>query len=144
MASIDTVLNEDMTLEAQIDGHRVRFDVPVSMGGRNRAPLPPQVFVASLASCVGAVVADYCRRHDLDPTGLVVRADFAKADHPRRLQNLRLAIHLPNVDCDEACSAAVLERVAAHCPVAETIASLEGVDLHVESGSPPELEPDGG
>jgi uncharacterized OsmC-like protein len=135
MASIETLLRDDLTLEARIGDHVLEADVPESMGGRGRAPLPPQIFIASLGTCVAAVVADYCRRHELDPAGLRVRTDFDQADQPKRLQNLRVHITLPNVECDDACSAAVIARVAEHCPVHQTIASLEDVRFTVGAGT---------
>lgn len=135
MASINTFLNEDMTLEAHIGVHVLQIDVPVSMGGRKRAPLPSQLWVASMAGCVGAVAADYCRRYDKDPSGLSVRADFVKADHSKRLQNLPIAVHLPNASCDELCFANVLEKVAERCPVHPSTASFDDVEFTVDAGS---------
>lgn len=69
-----------MLFETTLCKHTILMDVPAAMGGADRAATPPQVFVASIGACVAALVADYCRHHDLDLTGLQVEVDFDKAD----------------------------------------------------------------
>ncbi|WP_129630082.1 OsmC family protein [Candidatus Oscillochloris fontis] len=125
MGSITTRLVDDMLFESQMGQHSIRIDVPAAMGGSDRGPTPPEVFVASLGSCIAAFVAQYCNRVGIDASGLEVVITFDKADNPTRLINLRSVVNLPHGEFGAREEA--LHRVAEHCPVHETIATLGDV-----------------
>lgn len=129
MATITTYHKGDMLFETVLGEHRLQIDVPASMGGGDRGPTPPEVFVASLGSCVAALVADYCIRVNLDPEGLKVDVAYEKASTPSRLADVQIFIDLPNADISGRENA--IKRVADHCPVHQTICTLEGVDIEV-------------
>jgi uncharacterized OsmC-like protein len=116
-----------MLFETQLGKHNVVIDVPPSMGGADRGPTPPEFFVASLGSCVAALVANYCNHADIDTTDLSVDVTFDKADDPTRLANVQVLIHLPHGDVNGR-EKAIL-RVAERCPVHETICSLDSVQI---------------
>lgn len=129
MATSITRSNPDGTFVSEVGEHRILIDVPASMGGSDRGPTPPDLFVASLGSCVAAFVAAYCDRTGLDATGLAVNVDYDKADDPTRLVNLRITIRLPHAECGERVAA--IRRVAEHCPVHESIATFSGLDFTI-------------
>jgi putative redox protein len=129
MAKITTLYKGDMLFESKIGDHSVLIDVPESMGGDDRAPQPPQLFIASLGSCIGAFVAQYCEKNGIDDEGMVVDISFDKADDPTRLVNLRATVKLPNGDCGARVRA--IERVAQHCPVHSTISTMEGLEIEI-------------
>lgn len=128
MSKITTHYKGDMLFESQLGEHKVQIDVPASMGGSDRGPTPPELFVASLGSCIGAFVADYCGRAGVDTRDMTVDVTFDKADEPTRLINLKVLVNVPHGECDERRKKAIL-RVAQHCPVHETISTLEGIDI---------------
>lgn len=130
MATLTTTYTGDMLFETQIGDHTLKIDVPEGMGGQDRGPQPPQLFVASLGSCVAALVAQYCNQHDIDTTGLKVDVEFEKESNPTRLTNLRAIVYLPNADVKD--KAAAVRRVAEHCPVHETIVSTSGMDIEIQ------------
>ena len=108
------------------------IDVPPSMGGRDRGPTPPKLLVASLGSCVAAFVASYCERTGLDTHDMTVDvtdATFDKAEEPTRLTDLRVIVNLPHVTCGERERA--IRRVAAHCPVHETVATMSDIAFEI-------------
>ncbi|MBN1486183.1 MAG: OsmC family protein [Anaerolineae bacterium] len=109
--------------------HSFTIDVPASMGGSDRGPTPPEVFVASLGSCIGAFVAQYCEKNGIDDEGMTVDITFDKADDPTRLVNLKATINLPNGDCAKRMKA--IERVASHCPVHATINTMEELSIQI-------------
>jgi uncharacterized OsmC-like protein len=129
MAMITTLYKGDMLFESKIGNHTVTIDVPASMGGSDRGPQPPQLFVASLGSCIGAFVAQYCEKNNIDAEGMVVEIAFDKADDPTRLVNLRATVKLPKGDCGARVRA--IERVAQHCPVHSTISTMEGLEIEI-------------
>jgi uncharacterized OsmC-like protein len=133
MAVVTTKLKGDMLFETQLGNHSLQIDVPPDMGGSDRGPTPPEVFVASLGSCVAALVANYCNKAKLNTDGLVVDVVYEKAPDPTRLVNLRVKVDLPNADISGRERA--IERVADHCPVHQTICSWEEVSFEVSSKS---------
>lgn len=129
MSVITTTYKGDMLFESHLGNHTVQIDVPPPMGGSNRGPTPPELFVASLGSCVGAFAATYCQKAGIDTRDMYVDVSFDKADSPTRLINLAITVHLPNGDCQGREKA--LLRVAEHCPVHATITDLEGIDIQI-------------
>jgi uncharacterized OsmC-like protein len=129
MTTITTTYLGEMRFQTKLGDHALMIDVPAEMGGRNRAPTPPQLFVASLGSCVAAFIASYCEKAGIDDSGLAVDVRFDKAEDPTRLINLGIVIRLPNASCGHREEA--LRRVAEHCPVHATIATLENVSIEI-------------
>lgn len=139
MATITTTYKGDMLFEANIGGHKITIDVPPAMGGNDRGPTPPQLFIASLGSCVGAFVAQYCERNGIDAQDMAVDVSFDKVDNPTRLVNIRATVRLPHDTCHNR--EAAIRRVAEHCPVHETIDTMEGIKFEILDKSV--LEPAG-
>lgn len=129
MPTITTYYKGAMLFESKIGNHVLTIDVPGSMGGSDRGPEPPQLFVASLGSCIGAFVAQYCENNGIDDTGMTIEMHFEKAVEPTRLVNLKATIKLPQGDCSKRVKA--IERVALHCPVHETISTMEGLNIEI-------------
>ena len=76
--------------------HRIVTDQPVADGGQDAGLSPVELFVGSLASCVGYFVGLFCARHDISREGLSVEAIWAMAENPHRVERVDLAIHLPH------------------------------------------------
>lgn len=78
-----------------VRGHRLEVDQPQ----RDRAeagPTPTELFVASLAACVGHYAARFLRRHDLPHQGLRVDCDWKMiATEPSRVSRLELRVTPP-------------------------------------------------
>ncbi len=129
MGKISTYYMGDMLFESEIGNHKLVIDVPPAMGGSDRGPTPPDVFVASLGSCVGAFVAQYCERNGVNTADLSVDVTFDKADDPTRLVNLKVTVNLPHGECKQR--KAAIQRVAEHCPVHETISTLGGIEIEI-------------
>lgn len=129
MATITTIYKGGMLFESKVGKHTVTIDVPPDMGGADRAPTPPQFFVVSLGSCVAAFIATYCQQTGIDASDLAVDVSFDKVENPTRLSNLKINVKLPHADCQARKNA--LLRVAQHCPVHETIDTLEGIQIEI-------------
>jgi uncharacterized OsmC-like protein len=129
MAKIVTNYKGEMLFESVIGNHTITIDVPTSMGGDDRGPMPPQLFVASLGSCIGAFVAQYCENNGIDDEGMAVEIEFEKAADPTRLVDLKATVKLPNGDCEKRVKA--IERVAEHCPVHSTISTMKDLEIEI-------------
>jgi len=117
---------EDMLFETKIGNHELKIDVPDSMGGKDRALTPPQLFAASMASCTAAFAAKYCKTAGIDSTDIKVTLEFDKVENPTRLTDLKMKISLPNVP--EKRKNALL-KAAGFCPVHESIKMFEGIEF---------------
>jgi uncharacterized OsmC-like protein len=133
MAKVSTYHQGDMLFSTQLGKHNVLIDVPPSMGGSDRGPTPPEFFVASLGSCVAALVANYCNNAGIDTEGLAVDVTFDKVEDPARLTNVQVLIHLPNGNVNGR-EKAIL-RVAERCPVHETICTMDTVKISLNGTS---------
>lgn len=126
MAKIRTEYKGDWLFESTMGDHKLIIDVPGDWGGQNRGPTPPQVFIASLGSCVGALVVNYCNKAGLNTEGLSVDVSFDKVPDPTRLENIDITVDLPNAEI-KGREKAIL-RVAEHCPVHETVCNIKNAE----------------
>lgn len=129
MATITTHYKGNMLFETQIGNYTLTIDVPAEMGGSERGPQPPQLFIASLGSCIGAFVAQYAERAGIDASSMTVDINFEKAADPTRLVNLKAVVKLPNADCSQRINA--IKKVAEHCPVHATIRTMEELEIDI-------------
>src|SRR5512132_299109 len=102
--------------ELQVRGHRLLCDQPLADGGGDQGPTPTELFVASLAACVGFYARRFLARHHLDPGGLRVEAAFTMSpDRPARVDTITLRLLLPQ-PLEENRRQALL-AVVEHCTV---------------------------
>jgi uncharacterized OsmC-like protein len=78
-------------------GHAVITDQPTEDGGGDTGMSPVELFVGSLASCVGYFVGRYCDRHKIACAGFTIDADWTMAEQPHRVGTIALRLHLPVV-----------------------------------------------
>ena len=100
--------------------HRVVTDQPVDDGGQDAGMSPVELFVGSLAGCVGYFVGRYCDRHQISTKGLNVEAEWNMSEQPHRVGRITLAIHLPHRLTAEHSER--LLKVAHGCTVHQSIA----------------------
>jgi putative redox protein len=103
--------------EIVVDGkHRIVTDEPVDLGGDGSAPAPHELLAASLAACVSTTLVMFARRKGWDLGDVTVDVDYDHRASPRRCE-IRIALG-GDLDGDQL---AVLEKVAAACPVRRSI-----------------------
>ena len=129
MAIAVTRYQGDMLFETEIGGQRIVSDVTAPMGGKGRAPTPPDLFVASLGACVAAFVAHYCEQQGIDTGGLSVETCFEKSEQPVYLTHFHVDVNLPEADCADR--QAAVQRVADHCIIHETLHHLKDLDIRI-------------
>ena len=135
MSTVTTLYKGDMLFESQMGNYTLTIDVPEAIGGRDRGPMPPQLFLASLGSCVGVYIAQYCDEHGIDTTGMKVDVSCDKGDGC--LENVVIDVDMPNATLDKRATA--IKRVAEHCLVHETIRQHKDIVMNIHDKSA--LEP---
>ena len=114
MHKITTFYKKDMLFETNIKNNKLLIDVPAKMSGKDLGHMPPQLFVASLGTFVGALFANYCKRKGVDTRNLSVDVSFDKANNPTHLSNIKVEVNLPCVDCDYGRKFAPLKPIKNH------------------------------
>jgi len=105
--------------EIVIDGkHRLITDEPADVGGEGSAPAPHELLPAALASCVSTTLVMYANRKGWELGDVAVDVDY---DHRSTPRHCDISI---NIGADlSAEQIAVLDKVAAACPVRRAIES---------------------
>lgn len=75
--------------------HTVMTDQPIEDGGADAGMSPVELFVGSLAGCVGYFVARFCARHRIPADGLTIDAEWSMAEQPHRIGAVALRLRLP-------------------------------------------------
>ena len=112
-----------------VRGHTLTVDQPETDGGQDRAPTPTEMFIGSLASCVGFYALRYLMRHGLPTAGLAVTARYEMGGRPARVTDMRLEVAVP-AGVPEERHAALL-AVASHCTVHNTLRDPPDVQISV-------------
>ena len=101
-------------------GHRIVTDQLSADGGQDAGMSPVELFVGSLASCVGYFVGRFCVRHEIPRDGLRIDADWSMAEGPHRIGQINLSINLPHRITAEQRDRML--KVAQGCTVHQSIA----------------------
>ena len=109
--------------------HVLHVDQPETDGGEDTAPTPTELFIASLAACVGFYVHRFLSRHGHQVDGLAVTSEVEYATRPYRVSRISLGVsgvsHLPP-EVQES-----LLSVAARCTVHNSLRQPPEVSIAV-------------
>ena len=114
---------------ADVDGLKMFADAPPSYGGNGTTMTPPQAQVATLANCVGIVIAVACKNKGIDYEGMSVEATATMDTEHHCLSEFNVEIRMPGE---------VTERMrravdAAHemCAIGNTMCSANTVNVRL-------------
>ena len=114
--------------------HRVITEQPVEDGGQEAGMSPVELFVGSIAGCVGYFVGQFCGRHGIPREGLSVDAEWTMAEGPHRVGLIDLGIHLPHRITPEQKER--LLKVAHGCTVHQSIAVTPNIAINLNPHAP--------
>ncbi len=109
--------------------HVLVTDQPIEDGGNDAGMSPVELFIASLASCVGYFVARYCARHQIPCEGFTIEAGWTFAEQPHRVGGIDLQLRLPAALTPSQQQA--LLKVAHGCTVHQSLAIPPKVEIHM-------------
>ena len=84
-----------LEVNAEVKGFTVRTDQPEKVGGGGTAPAPFDLFLASLGTCAGLYVLQFCKKRDIDTSQLGVSMETIKDPETRRIATIRIDVRLP-------------------------------------------------
>jgi putative redox protein len=83
-----------VAVEADVKGHRVRTDQP-RPHGEDSAPAPFDLFLASIATCMGFYALRFCQERGIATEGLGLSLDTVRDVEKKRLSTIKVALTLP-------------------------------------------------
>lgn len=80
-----------MAFETEIDGHKLKIDLPEELGGSGTGARPKPLMLAALAGCTGLDVVSILKkmRVDLDDFNIKVEGELTK-EHPKQYINMHV------------------------------------------------------
>ena len=81
--------------------HEVITDLPLEQGGDNAAPTPPELFVASIGSCMGIYALSYLKTAGMDSEGLSLSLDWDFDKSKKKIGSIKVTISAPKADLGE-------------------------------------------
>jgi putative redox protein len=82
-------------VEAVVGDHTIRTDQPVKAGGGGTAPSSSDLFLASIASCAGYYLLDFCLERKIPTEGAAVVMRTHKNENTRMLDLIQIEVRLP-------------------------------------------------
>ena len=126
--------------QLQVRGHRLTCDQPPADGGTDQGPTPTELFVASLAACVGFYARRFLARHDLEAAGLRVEGAFTiRPGRPARVAAITLRLLLPQ-PLEEHRRQALL-AVVDHCTIHNSLRTPPEVRITLAEPARPSPAP---
>ena len=117
----------EMGFETQIGNHKITIDLPPENNGKDRGPTPPQLFVASLTSCIAAFATTYCNNAGINSEDLSVTLSYDKLTNPGRLGNFKAVINIPHDPVGQKEKAVI--RASEHCFIHQTMRLSQEVEI---------------
>ena len=132
MSSLTISFPGGVAVDATYKGHTIRTDQPVDAGGQDSAMPPFDLFLASIATCMGFYALRFCQQRSLPTEGLGLTLDPIRDEEGKRVSVVRVSLELP-VGFPEKYRAAI-ERAVDHCAVKKHILEPPQFELSVAFG----------
>jgi ribosomal protein S12 methylthiotransferase accessory factor len=84
-----------VAVNAKVGGHVVRTDQPAPSGG-GPAPSPFDLFLASIATCMGFYALRFCQEREIATEGLGLSLETVRDEAKKRVATIRVALRLPS------------------------------------------------
>ncbi len=112
--------------------HKIACDQPAENGGFDEGMTPPELLLASLASCAGFYAVQYLRKHAPDiKQGTRVRVTAEKAKNPARMENFIIEVDVPLELTEEHKKG--IETAVHHCLIHNTLLNPPKISLDIKS-----------
>ena len=89
--TIKTRWLNDLSFEAEVDGHKLYIDTSLEHGGKNLGPRPKPLMMVALAGCTGMDVAAILQkmRENVEELSVEVEGDVSE-EHPKRFTSMKV------------------------------------------------------
>ncbi len=118
-------------VEAFAKGHTVRTDQPAPLGA-DSAPSPFDLFVASIATCMGFYALRFCQERGIATQGLGLSLETVRDEAAKRLSTINVALTLPPGFPEKYAGA--IRRAVDQCAVKKHMVEPPAFNLTVDRG----------
>jgi ribosomal protein S12 methylthiotransferase accessory factor len=84
-----------VAVEASVKGHMVRTDQPAPLGAGS-GPAPFDLFLASIATCMGFYALRFCQERGIATAGLGLSLETVRDEAKKRLSTIKVALTVPS------------------------------------------------
>ncbi len=97
--SIKATWLNDLSFEAEVDGHKIYLDTAAEHGGKNLGPRPKPLMMVALAGCTGMDVAAILKkmRVEIESLSVEVVGDITE-DLPKRFEGMKVIFRVKGKD----------------------------------------------
>ncbi len=110
-------------------GHEVVTDLPSESGDPEAGMTPPELFMASLGTCIGVYAVSYCEKAGFDCTDLTVTLSWEKDDSGSRIGSVSARLALPRADPGNRREAIL--KAATSCYLHNTVSKWPGLEIEL-------------
>jgi len=121
---------KDSKFEVAARGHRMICDQPIENGGSDEGMSPPELVLASLATCGAYYATQYLKTRGLPADDLEVRVSAEKVLQPARLASFHIEVTAPGLD--DRHQAGMLRAVKA-CLIHNTLLGGPSIEVAVNA-----------
>ncbi len=127
MENIEVFSPGNYKVHARYRGFTVESDQPQAAGGDDSAPTPTDLFMISLATCIGYFVVAFCRKRDIPTEGIKVVQSMVRNEKSHLVTKVSIDVQLPP-GFPAQYREAIL-RAANHCTVKRHLAQPPEIEL---------------
>ncbi|MBI5375668.1 MAG: OsmC family protein [Candidatus Schekmanbacteria bacterium] len=124
------IYNGEKQFAVKTRDHEFVVDLPEQKGGKNEGPTPPEIFAASLGTCIGVYVTSYCNAKGINCKGLSLDVNWSVSDEQERIDKIEIEMTMPDEDYKER-EKAIL-KTAGHCLIHNTLHTLPDIKLSIK------------
>jgi putative redox protein len=128
---IEIVLGTGTKVDAKLRDFTIKTDQPASDGGENSAPSPFELFLASIGTCAGFFVSQFCASRSIPTTGIKIVQTVLRSDATHMVEKITVDIELPP-DFPEKYRPAVV-RAAESCTVKKHLAAPPVIEVTAQT-----------
>lgn len=92
---IDVTFPGGQAVDANIGGHLVHTDQREKHGGGGTGPPPFDLFLASIATCIGFYALRFCQQRQIDTAGLRLTMETGRHPESQMIHTIRTQVQLP-------------------------------------------------
>lgn len=114
----------------EVRGHEILADMKKDDGGQDEGMNPTDLFAASLGACIGMIIFEYCKNHDLPADGISVSVVPQLADNPKRIQSIAIDVSMPDGFPEDRIKA--VQNCCKHCVIHNTLENKPEIDIEID------------
>ena len=82
-------------VDAHFRGHTIATDQPAAGGGEDSAPMPFEVFLASIGTCAGIYILGFCRQRGIPTEGIRIVQSHIANPTTGMMEKIGMEIQVP-------------------------------------------------